>query len=405
MDKKSKPIISASFSYLPLEETLLVEPKKEDMCIGIPNDTALGDKRIPLSPNAVSVLVNNGIQVYIEHNAGAEAFYFDNDYSEAGAKICYSKQEIFEANIILKASSISIEDIEFLHPNQIVFAPVNISLISEEIIDKLIAKKVIALSIGSLQNDFGDFPILRGMSEIAGIHAINIASQLLSNNNGGKGQLLGCISGVPATQVVIIGAGAVAQSAARTAKGLGAQIKVYDNNVYKLRRLQSELDNYCSTNVIDPIRLAKNLADADVVIGAIKPVNGITPMIITDEMVSNMKAGSVIVDISIDCGGCVETSSLTTLQNPTFKKYDVIHYCVPNITSSVARTASDVLSNVFMQFLLDCDKHSSVEGMMYHKKGVRQAAFIYKGTLTSGSIANKFGRKYTNIDLIIISNQ
>jgi alanine dehydrogenase len=405
MDKKSKPIISASFSYLPQEETLLVAPKKNDMTIGIPNDTDQGDKRVPISPNAVSVLVNNGINVWIEHNAGAEAFYFDNDYSEAGAKICYSKQELYEANIIIKVSPICVQEIEYFHTNQIVFAPVNIAVITQEIIEKLQAKKIIALSIGTLQDDFGNFPILRGMSEIAGIYAINIASQLLSNSSGGKGQLLGSISGVPATQVVIIGAGAVAQSAARTAKGLGAQVEVYDNNVYKLMRLQNQLNHYCSTSVIDPIRLAKNLADADVLIGAIQPVNGITPLIVSEEMVSNMKAGSVIVDVSIDCGGCIETSQITTLQQPTFKKYDVIHYCVPNITSGVARTASDAISNVLMPFLLESDKHAGIEGMMYNKKGIRQAIYLFKGTLTSSSLAKKFNMKYTAVDLIVTSHQ
>jgi alanine dehydrogenase len=405
MDKQKKPIVTASFSYLPIEESLIISPKKTEMCIGIPNDTALGEKRIALSPSAVSVLVNNGITVWVEHNAGAEAFYFDNDYSEAGAKICYSKQELYTANVIIKISPIQLNEIEMFQTAQVIFAPVHIGVISSDIIEQLQAKKIIAISIGSLQDDNGYYPILRGMSEIAGVYAINIASQLLSNNNGGKGQLLGNISGVPATQIVIIGAGLVAQTAARTAMGLGAKVKVFDNNVYKLMRLQTQLNQYCSTSVIDPNQLAKTLIDADVLIGAIKPVKGITPLIVTEEMVSNMKAGSIIVDVSIDCGGCVETSALTTLENPTFKKYDVVHYCVPNMASGVARTASDVLSNIMMPFLLECEKMAGIESMLYHKKGVRQAVYLYKGTLTSSSLSKKFNVKHTDIDLIIMSYQ
>jgi alanine dehydrogenase len=405
MEHKKKPSITTSFSYLPLEETLEIIPKKENMFIGIPREEGFPEKRVALTPSAISVLVNNGHQVWVEHNAGAHAFYFDNDYSEAGAKICYDKKELFTANIIIKTAPISDEEADLCQPNQMIISPIHLTSMSVDSIKKLQEKKIIAIALGSIQDDAGYYPIVRSMSEIAGVYAINMASQLLGNGSGGKGILLGSISGVPASQIVIIGAGVVAQTAARTAKGLGAQVKIYDNNIYKLMRLQRHLGQFCSTSVIDPVQLAKDLSEADVVIGALKPKNGITPIIVNEEMVSHMKAGSVIVDVSIDCGGCIETSEVTTHEKPTFKKYDVIHYCVPNIPSGVARTASNAISNILMPLILECAKLGGCDGMLYHKKGLRNGVYLYKGTLTSSSIAQKFGLKHTEIDLIITSHQ
>jgi alanine dehydrogenase len=405
MEQRKKPMITASFSYLPLEETLEIVPKKESMFIGIPREEDFPEKRVALTPNAVNVLVNNGHQIWIEHNAGAHAFYFDNDYSEAGAKICYDKKELFSAHVIIKTAPISDEEADLCQPNQMIISPIHIPTMTEESIRKLQEKKIIGIALGSIQDEAGYYPIVRSMSEIAGVYAINMASQLLGNCSGGSGILLGSVSGVPATQVVIIGAGVVAQTAARTAKGLGAQVKIYDNNIYKLMRLQRHLGQYCSTSVIDPVQLAKDLSEADVVIGALKPKNGITPLVVSEDMVSNMKAGSVIIDVSIDCGGCIETSEITTHENPTFKKYDVIHYCVPNIPSGVARTASNTISNILMPMLLECSKLGGCDGMLYHKKGLRHGVYLYKGTLTSSSIAKRLQIKHTDIDLIITSHQ
>jgi len=405
MEQKKKPNITASFSYLPLEETLEIVPKKESMFIGIPREEDFPEKRVALTPSPVSVLVNNGHQVWVEHNAGANAFYFDNDYSEAGAKICYDKKELFSANIIIKTAPISDEEANYCQPNQMVISPIHMPSLNLESIKKLQEKKIIGIALGSIQDDAGYYPIVRSMSEIAGVYAINMAAQLLSNIHGGKGILLGSVSGVPATQVVIIGAGVVAQTAARIAKGIGAQVKVYDNNIYKLMRLQRHLGQYCSTSVLDPAELAKDLYQADIVIGALKPKNGITPIVVSEDMVSNMKSGSVIVDVSIDCGGCVETSEITTHEHPTFKKYDVVHYCVPNIPSGVARTASNSISNILMPLILECSKLGGCDGMVYHKKGLRHGVYLYKGTLTSSSLGKKFNIKHTDIELIITSHQ
>jgi alanine dehydrogenase len=401
----SKSIVTPSFSYLPLEETLEIVPKKESLFIGLPREDAFPEKRVALTPSAVRVLVANGHQVYIEHRAGESAFYYDNDYSEAGAKICYEKQEVFGANIIVKTAPISMAELELCKPNQTIISPLHLPAVSAEFLEHLMAKKIIAVGLGSIKDDAGYYPIVRSMSEICGTYAVHIAAQYLSGNYGGKGQLLGAVAGVPPAEVVIIGAGVVAQTAARCAKGLGALVKVFDNNLYKLMRLQRHLGHQCYTSVIEPNLLAESLEKADVLIGALKPKNGITPVVVNEDMVSRMKAGSVIVDVSIDCGGCVETSEITTHEDPVFKKYDVTHYCVPNMASGVARTASNSISNILMPLLLECSKMGGAEGMIYHKDGFRNGVYIYKGMLTSSALASKFHLKFTDLNLIMTSNQ
>ncbi len=286
-----------------------------------------------------------------------------------------------------------------------IISPVHLPNLDAESLKQLMDKKIIAIALGSLKDDAGYYPIVRSMSEICGAYAIHVAAQYLSGNYNGNGVLLGAVSGVPPVEVVIIGAGVVAQTAARCAKGLGASVKVFDNNLYKLMRLQRHLQHHCYTSVIEPNLLAKAIAEADVVIGAIKPVNGVTPIIVTEEMVANMKAGGVIVDVSIDCGGCIETSEITTHENPVFKKYDVTHYCVPNMASAVSKTASNSISNILMPLLIECGKLGGAEGMIYHKQGFRNGVYLYKGMLTSSTLATKFNLKYSDLDLIITHHQ
>jgi alanine dehydrogenase len=403
--ERRTPIVNASFSYLPLEETLEIAPKKEAIFIGLPKENDFPENRVALTPSAVSILVNNGHQVWIEHNAGEKSFYTDKEYSEAGAKICYNKKELFEADIILKTAPISNEEVDLCRPHQTVISPIHLPNMNATVLKKLMDKKIIAVGLGSIKDDAGYYPVVRSMSEICGAYAIHVAAQYLSGSYNGNGILLGAVSGIPPVEVVIIGAGVVAQTAARCAKGLGAMVKVFDNNLYKLMRLQRHLQHHCYTSVLEPNLLAKAISEADVVIGAIKPKNGVTPLIVTEEMVANMKSGSVIVDVSIDCGGCVETSELTTHENPTFKKHDVTHYCVPNMASAVSRTASNSISNILMPLLLECSKLGGAEGMIYHKKGFRNGVYIYKGMLTSSSLANKFSIKFTDLDLLMTSHQ
>jgi len=396
-----KPYISPSFSYVPLEETLEILPKKKDLFIGIPKETSFNENRIALTPEAVSVLVNNGHQVVVEHNAGEGSSYFDSDYSEAGARIAYDKADVYKATTIIKSAPISEEEIGLLQPNQVVFSPIHLPLLKTEMLEQLIHKKIIAIAFESIKDDSGTYPIVRSMSEIAGSSAILTAAKYLSNVHKGKGILLGGISGVPPAKVLIIGAGIVGEFATRTALGLGASVKIFDNSIYRLMRLQNNIGRRCFTSVIEPVTLAEELASADVAVGALKPVNGITPVIVTDEMVSNMKAGSVIVDVSIDRGGCFETSHVTSHENPVFKKYDVIHYCVPNIASGVSRTASRAISNVLMPIMQQCADMGGVEGVILSKSGIRNGVYIYKGCVTNAPIAKRFNMKYTDLDLLL----
>lgn len=272
-----------------------------------------------------------------------------------------------------------------------------------EMIEHLVQKKIIGIAYESIKDDAGSYPIVRSMSEIAGSFAMLTASKYLSNVHKGKGILLGGISGVPPANVLILGAGVVGESAARTALGLGASVKIFDNSIYRLMRLQNNIGRRCFTSVIEPVTLAEELMQADVALGALKPVNGVTPVVVNEEMVSNMKAGSVIIDVSIDRGGCFETSKMTTHENPIFKRYDVIHYCVPNISSAVSRTASRAISNVLMPMLLQSADMGGMEGLIQAKEGIRNGVYLYKGCVTNAPIAKRFNFKYTDLDLLFTS--
>lgn len=398
-----KPYISPSFSYVPLEETLEVLPKKQKLFIGIPKETSFQENRIALTPEAVSVLVNNGNRVVVEHNAGVGSFYFDTDYSEAGAQIAYEREEVYKANTIIKSAPVSEDDIPLLQPNQFIISPIHLPLLKPSMMEQLIKKKIIAIAFDSIKDDSGTYPIVRSMSEIAGSTAILNAAKYLSNVHNGKGILLGGITGIPPAKVLILGAGVVGEYAARTAIGLGASVKVFDNSIYRLMRIQNNIGQRFFTSVIEPVTLAEELATADVALGALKPVNGITPVVVNEEMVANMKAGSVIVDVSIDRGGCFETSMVTSHEKPTYKKYDVIHYCVPNIASGVSRTASGAISNVLMPILLDCADMGGVESIIQLKSGIRNGVYLYKGCVTNAPIAKRFDYKYTDLDLLLAS--
>ncbi|MFA6150860.1 MAG: alanine dehydrogenase [Chitinophagaceae bacterium] len=400
-----KPFVAPSFSYIPLEETLEIIPKKKKLFIGIPKETSFDENRVALTPEAVAVLVNNGHEVVVESNAGEGAFYFDSDYSEAGARIAYDKAEVYKAANIIKSAPIAEEEIPLLQPEHIVLSPIHMPFLKASMLEQLIKKKIIAIAFESIRDDAGTYPIVRSMSEIAGNSAILTAAQYLSNQHNGKGILLGGISGVPSANVVIIGAGVVGEFAARAAIGLGANVTIFDNSIYRLMRLQNNIGRRCSTSVLDPVTLGEELATADIAIGALKPVHGITPLVVTETMVSNMKAGSVIIDVSIDRGGCFETSKATTHQKPIFRYQDVIHYCVPNIASGVSRTASRAISNVLMPIVNQSSDFGGLEALIESRSGIRNGVYLYKGCITKASIARRFDLKYTDLDLLLATQR
>ena len=401
----SKPFVSPSFTYETLEETLDIKPKGEELFIGIPKETSFSENRVALTPEAVGVLVANGHKVVVETKAGNGSSYTDTNYSEAGAKITYDRKEVFESDILVKSAPVSEEECELLKFNQCVISPIHLAVMKKEILQKMMDKKITALSFENLKDDTGHNPIVRSMSEIAGSAVMLIAGQYLSNANNGKGVLVGGISGIPPTKVIIIGAGIVGEYAARTALAMGASAKIFDNSIYRLKRLQNNIGGRLWTSVIEPKILAKQLKTCDVAVGALNSAVGRTPIVVSEETVSNMRPGSVIVDVSIDRGGCFETSEVTSHERPVFIKYDVIHYCVPNIPSGFARTASQAISNVLMPLLLETGEDGGIDNTIWYKINIRSGIYLFKGSLTNFYLSERFDLKYTDLNLLIASRR
>lgn len=402
---KTKPIVSSSFSYETLEETLDIKSKRARLHIGIPKETAFQENRVSLIPDAVGVLVDNGHEVYVETKAGEGSKYSDNNFSEAGAKIVYNKAEVYKAPILIKSAPVVENDMPHLQMNQTIISPIHLSILKKNIIEQMMGKRITALGFENLKDDSGTYPIVRSMSEIAGSAVMLIAGQYLGSPNNGKGVLLGGISGIPPTKVIIIGAGVVGEFATRTALALGASVKVFDNNVYRLKRLQNNLGVRVWTSVIEPKILAKQLKTCEVAVGALSNENGRSPIVVTEEMVAAMRPGSIIIDVSIDRGGCFETSEITTHERPTFLKHDVIHYCVPNIPSGFARTASHAISNVLMPLLLNTSNEGGFDEMVWNDFNLRHGVYLFKGHLTNFYISQRFDLKYTDLNLLIASRR
>lgn len=382
------------------EERLAVSKKKGSLQIGVPRETCMQENRVALTPEGVHLLVGNGHEVVVETKAGEGARYSDHDFSEAGAKIAYTAQEVFECDIVLKVEPPSMVELDMMKRKQTLISALQLKTCTDEYFKKLMSKRVTAISYENIRDEDGQIPIVRCMSEIAGNASILIAAEYLSNVNNGKGYIMGGVTGVPPTDVVIIGAGTVGTYAARTALGMGAAVKVFDKSLSRLKRLQAEMPFPVYTCVIQPKILEKALRRCDVAIGAIRSEGGRTPCLVTEEMVENMKEGSVIVDVSIDQGGCFETSELTSHEKPTVTKYGVIHYGVPNIASRVSRTASFSLSNIFSQLLLTFGEEGGVEDSVRFRKEIRSGMYIYNGVLVNKAIGEWFNLPYSDGDLL-----
>jgi alanine dehydrogenase len=383
---------------------LEVAPKHQRLFIGIPKETTLQENRVALVPHSVATLAAHGHRIVVQSGAGEKSRFSDHDFSEAGAEVVQSAEEIFKADVLLKVAPPTHAEIDLMRPNQVVISPIHLPLLDAEYITKLQKKRVIALAMEYIRDDeTGVFPIVRAMSEIAGTSAILIAADLLSTVRGGKGVLLGGVAGVPPSKVIVLGAGVVAEFASRTAIGLGAEVRIFDNNVYKLMRLQKHVGRQLHTSVINPIHLKEQLITADVAIGAMHSSHGRTPVIVSEDIVAQMKPGSVILDVSIDQSGCFETSTPTTHDKPTFEKHGVIHYCVPNIPSRVARTASFTISNILTSLLLRAETGGILTLITSHS-GLRNGVYTYKGCLTNEYLGERFQLKSTNLDLLITSD-
>ncbi|WP_113925839.1 alanine dehydrogenase [Cognataquiflexum aquatile] len=385
----------------PKEAVLKVKNSQNSLLIGLPLETAAQEKRVVLTPDAVALLVNNGQRVLVETNAGKESKFTDKEYSDAGAKVVYTAKEAFDAEVIIKVEPPTEEEINSMRSGSCLISALQLGKQNADFIHALNKKRITAVSYENLEDKVGGMPVVRAMSEIAGSTVMLIAAEYLSSVNNGKGLIMGGVTGVPPTQVVIVGAGTVAEYAARTALGLGASIKVFDNHIYKLRRIKHLLGQQVFTSTIDNYTLGNAIKEADVVIGALRAEKGRNKIVVSEEMVAAMMEGSVIIDVSIDQGGCIETSEMTSHDVPTFVKHGVIHYCVPNIASRVSRTASCALSNIFTPILLHMADLGGAEEMIFNYKWFMKGVYTYRGSLTNAYLARKFSMTHKELLLLL----
>lgn len=388
-------------SLYPQEKLLKVKSANTSLRIAIPMEVAYQENRVALTPSAAGIMVANGLEVYMEQGAGKQAFFNDDEYSEVGVQIVYSHKEIFEADMVLKVEPPTLEEIGMMKPGTTLISALQMGNTNAAYFEALNQKKITAIAFEMIEDKAKGLPIVNAMSELAGSLALPIAAEHMSSMNGGKGIILGGITGVPPTRVIILGAGTVAEYASRAALGLGAEVRIFDNEVYKLRRIKHKLNNQVFTSVIDSATLGQSLQSADVVIGALRPEKGRARCVVTEEMVASMKSGSVIIDISIDQGGCIETSEITTHANPTFRKYDVIHYCVPNIASRAARTATTALSNILTPIILKVGDAGGIDDMIYQYSWFNRGVYAYKGSTTTLNISKKYNLPYKDLNLLL----
>lgn len=385
---------------IPQEEKLEITKQKGELFIGIPKESSYQEKRVCLTPDAVNALTAQGHRIIMESQAGIDSNFSDAEYSAAGAEVTHDAEKVYSCPIILKVEPPSASELQLIKPKTVLISALQIKTQHKAYFEALAAKKITALGFEFIKDDDGNYPAVRSLSEIAGTASILIAAELLTNANCGNGLMFGNVSGVPPVSVVVIGAGTVGEFASRSALGLGASVKLFDNSITRLRNVQTNLGRPIYTSTIQPKNLLKALKRCDVVIGAVRGKNR-APIIVTETMVENMKRGSVIIDVSIDMGGCFETSEVTTHDSPTFIKHGVTHYCVPNIPSRYSRTASISISNIVTPYLLQIGEHGGFENSLRFDKGLRNGLYFYHGILTNKSVAEWFNLSYRDINLLM----
>jgi alanine dehydrogenase len=397
---------SVRFSFLreglmPQEEKLEVATRQRKLVIGVPKELEKLENRVPLTPEAVEILTGNGHDLYIEKDAGKGANYTDSDYSERGGTIIDSREKIFQSDVILKVAPLTPQEILLLRGKQTIISSLHLNNQTRECILGMMQKRITAVAFENIKDEYNTYPVARMMSTIAGTTAILVAGELLSNEHGGKGVLLGGVTGISPTDVVILGSGTVAEYAARAAMGLGASVKVFDHSLNNLRRLQNNLRFPVYTSIFHPHVFEKALRSADVLIGAVNLREKGPRYLVTEEMVQIMKKGTVIIDVSIDQGGCIETSECRSQNDPVYIKHGIIHYCVPNLASRVSRTASIALSNVFLPLLLEMGENSTTDHMSRVNTGFRHGIYIFNGIMTNKFMGEHFGIPHQDINLLM----
>ena len=385
---------------LPQEETLEITRQKGELFIGIPKETDFQEKRICLTPDAVAAVVANGHKVLIEKGAGIEAGFSDRNYSEAGAQLTNDTKKVFGCPILLKVEPPTIKELVYINPKTVLISALQLKTRQKNYFETLAKKKITALAFEFIRDEDHSYPIVKALSEIAGTAAVLIAAELMVNAKKGNGLLFGNISGVPPVEVVVIGAGTVGEFAARSAIGLGANVKVFDSSITKLRKLQNNLGRTLYTSTIQPKNLMKALLRCDVAIGAVRGTNR-SPVVVTKTMVENMKDGAVIIDVSVDMGGCFETTEMTSHDRPTVVKNGVIHYGVPNIPARYPKTASISISNIFTPYLVDIAEYGGLENAIRFDSGLRNGLYFYRGILTNKAVGDWFDMPYSDLNLLI----
>ncbi|MCT4589311.1 MAG: alanine dehydrogenase [Carboxylicivirga sp.] len=388
-------------NLLPQEEMLEVGRQKKKLLIGIPKESSSFENRVALTPQGVELLVANGHTVVFESGAGDKAHYFDHDFAESGAQIVKEKTKVFKADIVLKVSALTSEEIKLLDANQLVISLLNLYNQSRESIQQMLDRRLNAIAFELLKDENGCYPVIRSMSEIEGTASVMIASEYLSKAHNGKGVLLGGVTGISPSDLVILGAGTAGEFAARAALGLGASVKVFDNSYHSLRELERHIGQRIFTSVLHPQALEKALQSADAVLGSLRYLQTGHSFMVTEEQVSKMKKGSIIIDLSMDQGGCFETSQCTNFDHPVFTKHGVIHYCVPNVASRVSRTASIALSNIFAPIILRLGEAGGVHHLIKEDVGLSHGMYLYKGILTNSYIGRHFNIPYKDIGLLM----
>jgi alanine dehydrogenase len=365
------------------------------MIIGVPKEIHRLEHRVGLTPFAAARLVEQGKTVLVEKGAGLTAHHSDRDYELAGAQIVYDTEEVYKrADLISRVSVLSPQELELLKPETIICGFLHLAVAPKEMAARLMELQTTLIGYEIIRDRNGRLPVLVPFSEMAGQMSVHIAAHYLQNEVGGRGVLIGNVTGVPPATILVLGAGTVGSTAARLARASGAHVIIVDADLAKLRILNRELAGQAVTIMGGLDRLDKYTSIADVVIGAVLVPGARTPFLVTEEMVKGMKPGSVIVDVSIDQGGCVETSRPTTLDRPTFLAYEIVHYCVPNMTANIARTSSRALTNAALPYILELSENG-LEKAIHANSGLAAGVYMYKGKMVNEEAGETLGMPTT----------
>ena len=356
------------------------------MNFGVPKEIRDQEKRVGITPAGAHALVRHGHKVFIETHAGQGAVFSDEDYLKEGAQVVYSPEEAWgRADVVLKIAPPQPVEYERLGEGQVLMAFLTLVVAPSGLIQALLEKRVTAISMENIEDGEGGYPVLAVMSEVGGRMAPIIAAQYLQSSYGGLGILISGVAGVPAADVVILGGGTVGKNAARTALGLGAQVKVLDVNAKQLRHLDEAFSGRVTTMIANPYNIEKVLRYANVLIGAVRVHGERTPVLITREMVRRMRKRAVIVDMSVDHGGCLETTHPTTHANPAYLEEGVLHYCVPNIPSNVPRTATHALTNVVVPYLVKIGRMGLAQAL-FTDPGFSRGVNLHNGRVVKEAV-------------------